>query len=164
MSDSLAELERMLPAASEETIRKVRRIEDCIRQYAQIEFCTEHVFQAGMYARTVRIPPGIVFTSVLVKVPTLLILNGCCDVLAGDGWVRMNGYNVIAAQAGRKQIYVTRSAVEVTMIFATDAKTVEEAESQFTEEVDILLSHSNENDIVVGTEEPCRESQPQLHS
>lgn len=155
--------ERSIDPSSEESIQKVRLAEQHIRQFVQTEFVTEHVFHAGMYARTVRIPAGVVFTSVLIKVPTLLILRGSCDVLMGSVGVHCEGYNVITAEAGRKTAYITRSDIELTMIFPTTARTVEEAEAEFTDEADNLLSRLNDNDIVV-TEAACLESQPQPRS
>jgi len=150
-------------ATDELTVQKLCVAEQYIRQYPQLVFPTEHLFHAGLYSRTVRIPAGVVFTSVFIKIPTLLILNGTCDVLVGNAGVRFEDYNVIPAQAGRKTAYITRSPVELTMIFATKARTVEEAESEFTDEGDSLLSRVNENDIVV-TEAACLESQPQPRS
>jgi hypothetical protein len=147
-----------IPPSSEEMIAKVRRLEDEVRQAPQIEFVTEHVFHAGMYARTVRIGPNVVFTSALIKCATILIIHGDLLVLAGDEMVRMNGYCVLPAEAGRKQVYITGSDVELTMIFPSGAKTVEEAEEQFTDEAENLLSRTNENDIVMTS---CLES-PQL--
>lgn len=158
MSTSLSVLGNALPPATQETIDKIGVIEDRIRQYPQIEFVTEHVFHAGMYARTVRISPGIVFTSVLIKIPTLLIVHGCCDMLAGDEWVRLDGYNILPANSGRKQIYVTRTEVELTMIFPSDVQTVEEAEAQFTDDGDNLLSRTQTDDLVIVTGvAACRE-------
>jgi hypothetical protein len=151
------------PATDGETVEKIESLESRIREHAQIEFVTEHAFHAGMYARTVRIPAGVVFTTVLIKIPTLLVINGTCDVLCGRTGFRVTGYHVLSAVAPRKQVYITRSAVELTMIFPTQARTVEEAEAEFTDEGDSLLSRVNENDIVV-TEAACLESQPQLHS
>ena len=153
MNDSLSIIGNSIPATSEETIDKIRLIEDEIRNHEQIEFRTEHVFHAGMYARTVRIPAGNLFTSVLIKCPTLIILNGVCDVLSGDSGVLIEGYNVIPAGAGRKTVYFTRTDIELTMIFPSSAKTVEEAESQFTDEVESLLSRTNNDDIVTITGE-----------
>jgi hypothetical protein len=55
-------------------------------------------------------------------------------------WHELVGYNVIQASAGRKQIYVTREETAITMIFPSNAKTVEEAEEEFTDEAEMLLS------------------------
>lgn len=152
-----------LSSTRDESIRRIRQLEESLRQREQIEFSTQHVFHAGLYSRTVRIPAGVVFTSVLIKIPTLVILNGTCDVLTGSTGLRFEGYNVLSGSAGRKTAYITRTDVELTMVFPTSAKTVEEAEAEFTDEADTLLSRTNENDIVM-TEAACLESPPQPRS
>lgn len=152
-----------LPPASDEAIATIRRAEEYLRQLPQTRFQTEHTFHAGMYARTVRIPAGTRFTSVLIKIPTIVIVHGTLYVLVGDEVVRMTGYNVLTGSAGRKTAYITGSDIEMTMLFPTTAKTVAEAEAEFTDEPDILLSRINDDDIVV-TESPCLESPLQPHS
>jgi hypothetical protein len=51
---------------------------------------------------------------------------------------------VIQASAGRKQIYVTTEPTEITMVFPSSAKTVEEAEDEFSDESANLLSRRAE--------------------
>jgi hypothetical protein len=110
----------------------------------QIELATEHVFHAGMYARTLRLPAGTVITGALVKIPTLLIVNGNARMTVNDGWVELSGYNVIPACGGRKQVFWCVGDVEMTMLFPTAAQTVEQAEEEFTDEADKLLSRRQE--------------------
>ena len=150
-----------LPTSPPEMVAKVTALEKIIQERPQVEIRTEHTFHAGMYARTVRVPAGVVFTSVLIKRATLLILNGVCDILAGSQGRRMEGYHVLSAAAGRKQVYISRSNLELTMIFPTEAKTVEEAEAEFTDEADILLSRKQQSGIV---DTPCQASPPQPRS
>lgn len=102
-----------------------------------------------MYARTVRIPADFVLTGTLVKIPTLLVTRGAFDVMVDDHWVRLNGYNVLTGEANRKQAFITRSEVEMTMIFRSNAETVEQAEREFTDEYHLLMSHNGANDIVM---------------
>ena len=154
---SIVKFNNQIPPTSEENIEKVRIAEEIIRGHAQIEFCTEHVFHAGMYARTVRIAPHVVFTSVLIKRPTLLVTRGSYEMLAGDRWVAVDGYNVLQASAGRKQIYRTITEVEMTMIFPTKATNVADVESEFTDETESLLSRKLENDIVITGVPACLE-------
>lgn len=144
---------KSLPATSPDALDRIRIVEDRIRERPQIEFQTEHVFHAGMYSRTVRINPYVTFTSVMVKVPTLVIIQGCFEVTVDGEFMRFSGYNVFPASAMRKQVYVTISEVILTMIFPTDAKTVEEAESQFTDETSSLLSRTLDKDVVIVTGE-----------
>jgi hypothetical protein len=157
IAESHVRLNGIIPSASGENLAKIKIAEEIIRGRPQIEFCTEHVFHAGMYARTVRIASHVVFTSVLIKRATLLISQGCYEVLAGDRWLRYEGYNVLCGFAGRKQIYRTVTPIELTMIFPTEAQSVVDAEREFTDEVESLLSHKLENDIVVTGVPACRE-------
>jgi selenocysteine-specific translation elongation factor len=142
---TLALIDNSLPAASPEILEKIALVEARIRPREHtLQVQMEHHLHAGMYARTCRLAANQVITSVLIKIPTLLIVNGDCVVLAGEKWHELKGYNVIPANSRRKQIYVTRGATEITMIFPTDAKTVQEAESEFTDEADSLLSRRAE--------------------
>jgi hypothetical protein len=57
--------------------------------------------------------------------------------------VDLTGYNIIPGCAGRKQLSVTHSPVEMTMIFPTQATTVEEAENEICAEADQLMSRKD---------------------
>jgi hypothetical protein len=145
----------VFPATSPEAVENIKSVEEKIRKRKQVEFVTEHTFHAAMYARTVRLKAGVIFTNVLVKRATLLIIHGDIMALADDVWIELAGYNVCPAEAGRKQIYITLTDVEMTMIFPSEAQTVEEAESEFTDEAENLQSRAQENAIV---RTPCLES------
>lgn len=130
----------------------VQRAQEAIRKLPQIEIQTEHILHGGMYIRTIRLDPEVVIVGALIKVPTLLIVNGDTKVFTGASWIRLQGYNVIPARAGRKQIFATKAETYITMIFATDAKTVEHAEAQFTDEAESLMSRNHgEHDTVIIT-------------
>jgi hypothetical protein len=135
----------MVPAISPERLDQVRRFEDAAIQAQQLPIATEHVFHAGMYARTVRLKPGTLITGALIQRATLLIVNGRADMLLNDGFAELDGYNVLPASAGRKQVFAARGDVAMTMLFPTTAKTVEEAEAEFTNEADLLLSRRQDN-------------------
>ena len=138
---NLALTDKTLPPTTPEIIEKIALVEARIRPHEHtLQVTMEHHLHAGMYARTCRLAPWQVITSVLIKIPTLLIVNGDCIVLAGDKWHELTGYNVLQACAGRKQIYVTREATEITMIFPSKAETIEEAEREFTDEYENLLT------------------------
>ncbi len=100
----------------------------------------EHALHAGMYARTCRVPGLQKFTSVKFKIPTFVVLHGDCLVTAGAEWKRLRGYHVIPAAADRILAYITIADTEITMLFASNAKTIEEAEAEFTDEAADLLS------------------------
>ncbi len=57
-----------------------------------------------------------------------------------DGAVEVAGYTVFSASAGRKQAMVALTDTYLTMLFPTDAKTVDEAERAFTDEYDLLVT------------------------
>ena len=148
MSD-LTIIDSVLPATPLHVINSVLEVEQKIGELPQIDIRTEHVFHAGLYARTVRLDKGMVIVSALVKIPTTVIVNGTCNVFAGDEWRSLDGYNVIPAAAGRKLIYVALSDVQITMLFKSNATTVEEAESEFTNDGDKLLSRTQHNEVVI---------------
>ena len=132
-----------LTPASKETLDKIQIVHEALLQVADVEVTTEHVLHGGMYIRTLRREAGIVSVGSLIKRPTILIVNGSASVWSGDGWTQLEGYNVIPGSAGRKQIFVTRGPVEMTMIFPTQARTVEEAETEVFAEAELLMSHSD---------------------
>lgn len=125
---------------SEDAISKVRALEAALLTQPQAYVETLHVLHAGMYARTVALPAGMVVTGALIKVATLLIVVGEVTVFIGNETRELSGVNVLPASAGRKQAFVAHSDAWLTMIFPTDAATVEAAEEQFTDEADSLLS------------------------
>ena len=143
-----------LPPTTGSALEKIIALEKQILECEQTPIQTEHVLHSGMYARTIRIPPGVVVTGALVRIPTILIAHGSFHLLAGETWHRLEGFQVVAASPGRKQVVVTVTETEFTMIFPTNAKTVEEAENEFTEESDGLMSRKRTaEDIFVVTGE-----------
>jgi len=143
----------MLPASSPALVKALEEIEADLMGHEPIEVPTEHVLHAGMYVRTIALPAGMVLFGCTVKLPTLVIVTGSAAVLVGEEWLRLEGYNVIPASADRKQVFVTYSSVVISMAFPTSAKTVEEAEYEFTDDADRLLSRRQNANRVVITEE-----------
>lgn len=132
--------ESRIPAMTAQAIDKVRKLEAVTRELPQVEIATGHVLHGGMYARTICIPAGVVLTGVFIRVPTVLVFDGQATVNSGEEPVTLTGYHVLAASAGRRQAFLAHSETRLTMIFATQAKTVEEAEDQFTDEAHLLFS------------------------
>lgn len=132
---------RILPM-SDEAIARTRRLEAIMRAHPEreIDIATDHVLHGGMYSRTIRIPAGVLLVGVLIRVPTLLIFDGAVTFNAGDEPVTLVGRGVLAASAGRRQAFFAHEDTALTMVFATDARTVAEAEQQFTDEADLLFS------------------------
>lgn len=129
----------MTPAA----INNVRALEEISKMVDQIQIETVHAIHGGMYSRTIELPSGTILTGAYVKVPTMVIVSGDASVYAGDDTFRFRGHHVLPASAGRKQAFVAHENTSITMVFVTDAKTVEEAENQLTDEPEILMSRQD---------------------
>lgn len=136
-----------IPAMSPAAIGNVARLEEMVLALPQVPMETDHVLHAGLYARTLKIPAGVVLTGALIKIATVLIVQGDAIVYVGaDGEQakHLTGYNVLPAAAGRKQAFFAQTDVHLTMIFPTQAKIVEEAEREFTDEAHRLGSRRPE--------------------
>ena len=135
-----------LGSMSENSIRQVQEFERVMQAQPQVAIETSHVFHAGTYARTIMIPKGVALTGALIKINTLLIIEGNCVVTIGEHARVLVGYNVIAAEPNRKTAYYAYADTYVTMIFATNAASVEEAEDQFTDEAHRLVTRQSKGE------------------
>jgi len=125
---------------SDPEIDFVRAVEQRAKEYEQVSIETHHVLHGGVYTRTIRIPAGVLIVGALIRVPTTLIVSGDCFTYIGQQAQRVQGHAVLPASANRKQFFAAVTDTMLTMSFRTDAKTVEQAEEEFTSEVDSLLS------------------------
>lgn len=132
-----------LTPPSSALLDQIEKASNIIRQFPQIEVVTEHLIHGGMYARTIRREPGIVAVGSLILRATILIVNGPCSMMIGDRRVDLTGYNVLPGLPGRKSFSLTHGPVEMTMIFPTSAKTVEEAENEIFGEAEDLISRKD---------------------
>lgn len=147
--NQVATISARIPAMSVAEISKVCQLEDEILKLPQVEMTTHHVIHGGMYARTITVPAGVVATGALIKVATILVVNGHARVTVGDECVDVVGYHVIPAGAGRKQGIFAVTDTSVTMLFATDAESVADCEIEFTDEAPRLASHNCDNIVVI---------------
>lgn len=143
-------IQRALPPTTPAALAKVCELEKRVLEAPQIDIFTQHVIHAGVYSRTICIPAGTVLTGALIKIPTTLVVCGRASVLLGDDQeVMVEGYHVFAASAGRKQAYIAHADTFVTMSFKTNAKSVHEAEAEFTDDHERLMSRVGINEIVI---------------
>ena len=136
----LAHVRRHIAPMSRAAVEQTRQLESLAGTLPQVAIDTDHVFHAGAYARTVKVPAGVMITGALIKIPTLLIVQGDCIVHTEGGPTELHGYHVLQASAGRKQAFVALTDTHLTMIFATDAQDVDAAERAFTDEIDKLIT------------------------
>ncbi len=135
-----------------DALMRLLETEAAHRQREQAPIVMKHVLHAGMYSRTAYLEAGVGIVGVTIKVPTQLIVHGSCFIYTGDTWKRIDGFRVLAAMAGRKQAFAAVTRTEITMIFPSSAKTVAEAEAEFTDEAEKLLSRARpEHDFVTIT-------------
>lgn len=125
---------------SDGEVAKVRDLEALAMQLPQQVISTSHLFHAGLYARTIMVPAGVMITGALIKIATMLIISGDVVMYVAGQARELHGYNVFSASAHRKQAFVALTDTYLTMVFPTNALTVEDAEREFTSEADLLLS------------------------
>lgn len=99
-----------------------------------------HIFHAGCYARTLFVPKGVIFASDCIKIETVLIVSGDAVFTDTEKAFRIQGYGVLTGAPMRQSIVRTLEDTYFTMVFATKAKTQEEAEAEFALHPDQLLS------------------------
>ncbi|WP_298069393.1 GNAT family N-acetyltransferase [uncultured Mailhella sp.] len=122
-----------LPSQSAETVARIAAAGELARSFPQEELRLEHEFWAGLYARTLFVPKGVMITGVCIRIPTLLIVSGDMLALGNAGFERFTGYRVLKGQAGRRALFVAVEDTAMTMLFATRARTLDEAEREFTD-------------------------------
>jgi hypothetical protein len=121
-------------------IETVRALESMLLQLPQVNIETQHMLHAGMYARTIFIPAGVMATGANLSLDSVGILFGDITVTTDEGTQRLTGFNVLSASKGHKRAGIANSDTWWTTVFRTDATTVDEAEKSITSESDMLLS------------------------
>lgn len=110
----------------------------------EVDILIEHFIHEGVYYRTCKVPKGVAIVGAFIKIPTTVIVSGDCYVTLGNTVGRLEGYNVIKAEAGRRQAFRAVEDTYITMCFKTDAKDVKDAEKEFTNEWMLLTTNREE--------------------
>lgn len=134
-----------LGAMAPEAVAEIKKFRDRVGELpGQTDLPIEHHLHAGVYSRTVFIPKGMLAFGTQIRVPTQMIISG--SVVINDGLERREyeGFKVLDGAAGRIQVAYAREDTYVTMLFATDAKTVREAEDEFTDEAALLQTRKGD--------------------
>lgn len=143
-----------VPAMTPGQINRVEQMEEALKSVPEANVETQHMFHAGVYVRTVNMKRFTMFTGALMRIPTVLIISGDVSMYIGDGVVRKTGYHVLMGETGRKQAFFCHEDTSITMVFASNAKTVEEAEEQFTDEWCKLVSRRMANEVIKSEVQP----------
>lgn len=138
-----------LPAMSPAVVAQVAEFQAQELQRGQVGIKTHHLLHGGVYSRTMTVAAGLRIVGALIKIPTTVVIDGDAYVWLGEKAVRVKGRKVLPASAGRKQVFQANKETHITMSFATSAKTVEEAEREFTDEWESLLSRRADNETVI---------------
>lgn len=140
MSDELI-VSGQLPACSMADLAMMDRVIDEVANLPPVDIAVDHFLHAGMYVRTCMIPKNCVIVGALIKIPTVVTVSGHCKVTVGSKTAVVNGYAVLRADAGRRQAFLAYEDTFVTMAFASKAKTVKDAEKEFTDEWALLTTN-----------------------
>lgn len=121
-----------------ELINKLER--DTLANTPQIILPIVHNFEAGCYSRTLMLPAERYLTGALMRRTTQVLVIGDCLMNIHGKFERMVGCAVLSGSAGRKQVFIAIKNTYISMFFATEAKTVAEAEAEFTDQAAELNS------------------------
>lgn len=105
-----------------------------------VKIRTEHHLHAGVYSRTIYVPAGCMVVGLKIKLDTQLIGAGHFQLTDGTTTREFKGFHVLDGYAGRRAAAYAITNSAFTMLFASKAKTVEEAENEFTDEPERLLT------------------------
>ena len=137
---------RFSPVTDECHVR-MEEIAERLRPHAVTDggFRLSEELHAGCYVRTLKAPKDMVLVSDVIRCDTVLIVDGDCIFTDTDKAVRIKGRKVLLGARGRQSLIRTLSDTYLTMIFATNAKTIEEAQAQFSADPSRLTKFPREN-------------------
>lgn len=150
---NIIDTSKCIPMMTLKQIEQAKKAEEHIRTLDRIKCITQHTLHAGIYSRTLFMPKGSVVAGVIIQVPTTLILSGKMAVYIGDDITHIDGYNVLPTIGDRKQVVYAIEDSYATLLFKTEAKTIEEAEQEMTSEYSRLMSRCSDSinlEIITG--------------
>lgn len=105
----------------------------------------KHDICGNLYSRYCLVPKDVVIVGALLKVPTLLIVNGDCIVYDGQKTQRITGYKMLQGQAYRQSAFRALQDTQLTMLAVVQGcSTVEEAQRYITDQSALLTNHRTE--------------------
>lgn len=127
-----------LAAPDAQTLVSLRDLDAMMRAQPQAEARVDHLLHAGMYARTCFVPAEVLASGTVLRRATVLVINGDVTIFTGNDSVRLTGFHVLPGLRGRKALFRTHAETQMTMVFPSDAQSVDEAEHEMTDEPHLL--------------------------
>jgi hypothetical protein len=114
---------------------EISRLEDFLKQFAQVEVGVQHHFSKGVYAREMPLAKGTLVVGKIHKYQNLNILSkGEVSVLSVDGVMRVKAPHTFVASPGSKRVIFAHEDTIWTTIHGTSEKDVDKIEKQFIAE------------------------------
>lgn len=133
--DENALIEKPMAAVSAAWSARVNALaEAVIESGGDAEMPVEQTIHAGVYSRTMKHPKGVIVFGAKIRIDTQLIITGKVRIYCNGEAFTVEGHKVLKGLAGRQVIAVALEDSYATMLFATKAKTVEDAEREFAGE------------------------------
>lgn len=116
-----------------------------LQNLPQVDIEIKHDICGNLYSRYCFIPKDVVVVGALIKVPTMLIVNGDCIIFDGEKTQRVTGYKILEGQAYRQSAFRALEDTSLTMLAVVEGcSTVEEAEKFITDQSALLTNHRKE--------------------
>lgn len=143
--NKLSKIGSCVPTMSDKDIAIAIAAEERAKELPPLPCVTQHTLHSGIYSRTMFMPKGSVAVGVIIQIPTTVIISGKVALYIGEEVIHIDGYNVIPALGNRKQVAYAIEDSYATLVFKTEATTVEEAEQEMTIEYNRLLSRDSKS-------------------
>ena len=132
----------LLPSSREdyERAKNVLTICERLNDEYSCDFPTEQFIHAGAYVRTAFMRKGSVLVGAKIKVDTVLIIEGDIMTNVNQKIKRYKGYHIVKALSPRQQYIYANEDSNITMIYATKASSIDDAEKEFTDDYEQLLT------------------------
>lgn len=136
----------MLKKVTNESLNCINgMVEFMLQNLPQADIEIKHDLCGNLYSRYCFIPKDVVVVGALLKVPTLLIVNGDCVIFDGEKTQRVTGYKMLQGQAYRQSAFRALEDTSLTMLAVVEGcSTVEEAEKFITDQSALLTNHRKE--------------------
>lgn len=110
----------------------------------QVQIKIDQDLLGSFYARHCLVPKDVVIVGALLKVPTVVIIDGDCIVYDGQKTKRITGYKILAGQAYRQSVFRAIEPTHITMIAMVKSSNVDDVQKEITDQHLLLTNHRKE--------------------